>query len=60
MRSRPAILYGFGILLIGVGLYQFWSDGTINQQAFLIGSVCVATTAFIQIVRDLWRRMGRQ
>jgi hypothetical protein len=60
MFSRPAALYVVGVLSIGFAVYQFWHDGSVNQQAFLIGGVCVATAAGIQIIRDLWGRIQRR
>ena len=60
MVSRPPILYMLGIMSIGFGVYQLWHDGSVSQQAFLNGSVCVATAAGIQIIRDLWGRIHRR
>ena len=42
------------------GFYEFWRDGTVDQNAFMIGATCVAAAAALQVVSDLWRRMRRK
>lgn len=58
MRS-PALLYIIGVAAIGFGFYQFWRDAVVNQEAFLVGGVCLASGAGLQVLRDLWRRLRR-
>lgn len=56
---RAVILYVIGFGATGFGFYQFWRDGTLNQQMFVVGGTCIAAAAALQIVRDLWRWIGR-
>lgn len=58
MRS-PALLYVIGIAATGYGFYEFWRDATVNQEAFMVGGICLAAGAAVQVLRDLWRRMRR-
>lgn len=58
-RMRAAILYAIGVGTMGFGFYEFWRDGTVNQQLFVIGGTCLGAAAALQIVQDLWRRFGR-
>lgn len=57
---RALILYVIGFGSLGFGFYQFWRDGTLSQNLFMIGGTCVASAAALQIVQDLWRRFGRR
>ncbi len=56
---RAALLYLIGVGTTAYGFYQFWRDGTLNQQMFMIGGTCVGAAALLQVVQDLWRRLRR-
>ena len=56
---RAAILYVAGFGALAFGFYQFWRDGSVYQQTFITGGICIACAAALQIVRDLWKRLGR-
>ncbi len=57
---RAAILYLAGFGMLGFGFYQFWRDGSVYQQTFISGGICIASAAALQIVQDLWRRINRR
>jgi hypothetical protein len=56
---RTALLYFIGFASVSFGFYEFWRDQLVDQNAFMIGGVCLATAAGIQVLRDLWRRLKR-
>ncbi len=56
---RAALLYLIGLGTTTYGFYQFWSDGTLNQQMFMIGGTCIGAAALLQVVADLWKRFRR-
>jgi hypothetical protein len=53
------MLYVIGAGLTAYGFYAFWRDATVNQNAFVLGAVCLVAAAGLQILRDLWRRLRR-
>ncbi len=56
---RAVLLYVAGFGAMAFGFYQFWRDGSVYQQTFIIGGICIASAAAFQIARDLWKRLGR-
>lgn len=56
---RAALLYLVGAGTTGYGFYQFWHDGTLNQQMFMIGGTCIGAAALLQVAQDLWKRLRR-
>ena len=59
IATRIAIVYGIGFASLVFGFYEFWSEGTVNQHAFLIGGTAVGAAAAVQVIQDLWHRMRR-
>lgn len=56
---RIALVYAIGFGAVAFGFYRFWHDGTVDQQPFVIGGVCIFTAALIQVIRDIWHRLRR-
>ncbi len=56
---RAAVLYIIGVGAVSFGFYEFWRDQRVDQNAFMLGGLCLATAAGIQILSDLWRRLKR-
>jgi hypothetical protein len=57
---RLALVYLIGLVSLGVGFYQFWRRGLVDQNAFLIGTTCLVAAAVIQVVRGLWHQLKRR
>ena len=56
---RTAFLYLIGVGAVGFGFYEFWRDHVVDQNAFMLGGLCLATAAGVQVAQDLWRRLRR-
>ncbi len=59
MRIRVTILYVAGFGAMAFGFYEFWRDGSVYQQTFIVGGICIASAAAVQIAQDLWKRLRR-
>ena len=57
---RTALLYVIGSGSLAYGFYEFWRDQTVDQNAFVIGSTCVAVAAALQVFTDVWRKLMRR
>ena len=57
MRSR--LLYLVGFCAVAYGFYEFLRDQTVDSNALLLGSVCIAAGAGLSIIGDVWRRLRR-
>jgi len=58
-RMRTRILYVVGFCAVAYGFYEFWHDDIVDQNALLVGSVCIAAAAGLGIIADVWRRLRR-
>ncbi len=56
---RAVLLYIIGFGALAFGFYEFWRDGSVDQNAFMIGATCVGVAAALQVVTDLWRRLRK-
>ena len=57
---RAVLLYVIGFVSLVYGFYEFWREGAVDQNAFVIGGACVAVAAALQVVSDLWRRLTKR
>ena len=57
---RAVLLYAIGSGSLVYGFYEFWRDRTADQNAFVIGSTCVAVAAALQVFSDVWRKLTRR
>jgi hypothetical protein len=53
------LVYVIGLCAISYAFYEFWRDATVDQNALVLGSMCMAAAAALGIARDLWRRRRR-
>ena len=56
---RTAVLYVIGVSAVTFGFYEFWRQQLVDQNAFVIGGLCLATAAGLQVIADLWRKLKR-
>ena len=56
---RTALLYLIGVFAVTFGFYEFWHEQLVDQNAFIIGGLCLATAAGLQVIADLWRKLKR-
>ena len=57
--ARIWILYAAGVGAIGFGFVEFWRENIADQNAFLIGGMCIAAAAALQVLGDIWRKLRR-
>jgi hypothetical protein len=56
---RVTVLYGIGAAALGYGFWEFWRGDTLDQNAFIIGGVCLTAAAALQVLGDIWRRLRK-
>jgi hypothetical protein len=56
---RVWFLYAIGSAAVGFAFFEFWRDRIADQNAFLIGGLCIAAAAGMQVLGDIWRRLRR-
>ena len=56
---RIWLLYAIGGAAVAFGFFEFWRDRVADQNAFLIGGICIAAAAALQVIGDIWRRLRR-
>lgn len=53
------LLYLVGGAAVAYGFVEFWLDGVADQNATLIGVICIGVAAGLQVLAETWRRLRR-